>query len=692
MAGAAEIQQWIANNQDKAGTPDFVTMTDELNKLTGPASDPDQAYTDVGIPIGSSPNATPTDPYSAGNTTRRVVAGAATGLPDVAIAVGNAGVRASKSMPFNLGMAGVRPEDNQEAPYLGPKLNAVMGGQELPADASTKRRLLEGGGSALLGGGLSAVRAAIQNAPTLMRSIIPALTATNRAVVAPTVTSHYGGEYGGKFADSMGFDKETGALIGSLLGGSATAVPGVIQNARHASYAGQGKPDAAAIAEASRRQGIDPTAGMLGNVDIQGRERALSGQIGAMDYINNRRQGAIDQMNTALDRITTERGAVTHEPTEASVGQAVTEASRNAADDLRLRSEADQQRLADMVGRDTPVPVQGVYEAGWDAMPSQSVPGRQALDFRLNDQLTPLLNRDVADGPPNMPLAAPYEPFRNYRTDLGKSIDTAQGGRMPPTSQLYAPATEAMRGVAEQQGVPRQDFDNIQGRTRQVEQTGGDFEWLDKLANREPGSAFNYLEAGARNPDRLGMLEATQRPEVPGIMGDYLRMIQQSTLGRNGARGPINFAESVSAPRMDPAALDVIAGPQVGDVRDVATAARAINYPTSQTGLTRSTGPTANRAAGVITGSEVGSGIGSAIGNLLGIEGNGAATAGRIAGALGNIPIAAIRARLLEGPTAINALGGGAAPPVMSMGDLVAALNAANAGRQQGGPRRGLSR
>jgi hypothetical protein len=127
---------------------------------------------------------------------------------------------------------------------------------------------------------------------------------------------------------------------------------------------------------------------------------------------------------------------------------------------------------------------------------------------------------------------------------------------------------------------------------------------------------------------------------------------------------------------MHPTALDAIAGAQRPDVMDVATLARSLDYPPSQTGLTRSLGGQGEGLGRMLMGSEALGHLGAATGIP------GGSTLGRVAG-LGLMPaLRYLRAQALEGPSAINALSGGAPPAGPSMAGLIAAINAANATQQ----------
>lgn len=692
------LAQWIIGNQDKAGTPEYVSKADQYRQLrsaqkasSAPAAapaapaapaGPEQAYTDIGVPIGSSPNPTPTDPYSAGNTARRVVTGAATGLPDIAIALGNAGVRAGGG-GGGFGMYGVEPGSVKEAPYLGPMVNKMLGGQELPKDASTTRQLLEGGASALIGGGANAVRSAIQAAPTVARSVIPAITTLSKTVAAPTVASHYGGQVGGWVGEKAG-DRETGALLGSLLGGvgggSASDVPRAYTDWR---YRGQGKPNAPEIAAQAARQGVPTTAGMLGNENIQMQERALANRPGAMAYINDRRTSAREAIASALDRIAAARGSTNPTPTSGTIGYDVTQVAGQGRDQLAAQSSRGQEQLQTRIGPRTDTDVSGIL-AAMESIRNRTDPGTAAPIDARTDTLRQMLPRDPEGNVTSTNV--PYERVKDWRTNLrerSQNYDPVPGRY---SGEIYDATTGAMRDAGTSQGVPPGFFDRVQGRTRAAMGPGGPHEQLDKVANSEPSTAFNFLRGGEQNPQRLRMLEATGNPMLDSVFGDYLRRLGNNTIGTAGARGPANLATSIE--RMHPEALDVIGGRQAPDIRDVAGLARSFDYPTSQTGLGRTVGPIAGGAARTITGSEIGSALGHASGIPYASE------VGRIAGAYLQSPISNMRARIQQSGAARNALAGGARPQIApTISDLVTALNAAQASQQQQrGPSNGIPR
>jgi hypothetical protein len=424
MATAEQIQGWLARNADKAGTPDFVTMTDELSKLSSTPTAPvtaapaePYAYTDQGVPIGSGTGGgAGGNPNGAFATTGRVISGAATGIPDLVSGIANAAGRAA-GPGGSFGMYGVPAgEQTREIPYLGQTVNRTMGVPEMDPKADLTRRLLEGGGSALLGGGLNSILSNMSKAsPAMVSQLWQAAKTLTTNVAAPTAASEFGGQGGEALAEYLKLDPQTGALLGSLLGGGITgAVPGAYDRYSHNWYADRAKPNAPEIAAAMERMGGEATPGQLGNNAIQQLERTLGSSTGAKQYIDERRQSAYDTMGDALNRAADARGRVNDpsappvaytgtpgmnqdvgptrpidtgpvraagEPltpnvatplpggtsdivTPGTIGDKLKIITRDSAEGLRQGGEEAQARLMDRVGSQTPVLLRPLQDAG----------------------------------------------------------------------------------------------------------------------------------------------------------------------------------------------------------------------------------------------------------------------------------------------------------------------------------------
>jgi hypothetical protein len=676
MATAEQIKGWLDKNQDKAGTTDFVTMTEEYRKLTGGGTAPaeSQAYTDQGVPIGSGTGAgAGGDPYGAASTTGRIVTGAATGIPDLAIALGNAGVRAGGS-GGGFGMYGVEPGSVKEAPYIGPMMNRTLGVSELPADASTTRRLLEGGGSALLGGGANAVRTAVTAAPTVARSVLPAIMALTRSTAAPTVASHYGGQAGSYIADKLGLDPQTGGLLGSLFGGTAvSAIPGAIDRYRHNAYADMAHPDAPNIARAAAEEGVTPTAGMLGNDIIKQREKNFAGEPGASNYTSNLRRGVREDIGAVIDRAAAARGATNPTPSPGDIGYDAAQVARVGAGNYQAEASRRQQDLMDLVGPRSGTDIQGVIDAMNRVAGTTDPLTRAPIQARVN-ALRGDLPRDAQGNILSTEL--PYEVVKDARSGLRVAGEGygAVAGRHAGT--IENAMTDTMRNTAVGRGVSPDAWDRTQQHYASTMGEGGPHETLTGISNvQDPMAAYNFVRQGEQAPGNIRTLQATGLPEVNRVLGDYMRMMANNTINTANSRGPVRFADKWQG--MAEGAGDAIAGPQRPQMDNAAVLSRAYDYPPNQMGTSRMLGAKGNSTSNSVLGPAA---LGWAAEHM--VPGAGAPVAA--ATKWGVMPVINnLRARALQSPTTLNALGGGAAPGGMTMADLVAALNAVASQQQR---------
>lgn len=585
-------------------------------------------------PAAAAPAAAPQDPNSVGNILGRVGTDAVLGIPDLGIAAYNAFLASDDGR--------VRP--------LGERARSALGVAELPEDAPWYQRWGEGLGSGLLTGGVGVGRAVVKEGAKA------GLKTLGKTVVAPTI----GGDVGGQAGAAIGGEK--GAVIGGVLGGASPHAKSIGENWVQGRYVGKGAANAPEIAAAAERLGIEPTAGALGNYDIQKRENAL-----AQNYpggLNTREQARIGREMTATgEDIGAQRGGTGQGP--AAIGDDIVGATtdRLAAD--RDYSSAGQENLQRTVGDRAPVRVIDLIEEAKAAYPHLSVPGRQALEYRIA-QLTPLISQKDARG---MPIigpnsTVPYELVKQFRTELGQSFEQ---GRIPRNQELYGPTTDAMGATAERAGVPRGDFNQVQQFTRGVEGPGGLAERLGPF-DKEPGAAYNYtLEGGLKNPDRLQTF-ATETAGDPRqrVFGDYLQQKVGETLGTNSAQGPNRFAQFVEG--ADPRALGTIAGPQAPRLQDLATLARGVDVPTSQRGQGTSMGGVANDLGGKFLGSEMLGQIAASIDPSLG-------PAGRGLGWFARPALAWAQQRIMQSDAAKRGMLGQPMAHRMTIQDLIQTLN-----------------
>jgi hypothetical protein len=494
--------------------------------------------------------------------------------------------------------------------------------------------------------------------------VLDAAGSFGRNVVGSTVGSDVGGRVGGAIAG------EKGQILGSLAGGAAPSVsPSSIIQSR---YAGRGKQNAPEIAAAAERLGIEPTAGALGNLDIQARENRYAGNY-PQGLASREQQRIRAEMAGAGEDIGVQRGGTGG--SVAQVGDDIRSATTDRLQADRDYSSAGQENLQRDVGDLTPVPIYNIIQQARAAYPGLTVPGRNALTHRIVEQLYPLITQRDAHGNPVIGpnSTVPYGLLKQWRTELGQSFDQ---GRIPRNRELYGPATDAMADAASSTGIPRGEFNRVQEFTRGVEGEGG---LADRLApyDKEPQAAYNYtLEGGLNNPDRVQTFarETAGDPRQDRVFGNYLQQLAADTLGTGGAQGPRKFADIIQ--NADPRAIATIADQVAPAVRDLATVAQGVNVPTSQTGLTRATGGVANTLGGKFLGSEVLGQLAGAIDPILAMPARGI-------GYLARPSLDWINQRIMQSDAAKRGMIGAPNPRrPMSIDELVRILNIV--GQQQG--------
>lgn len=567
------------------------------------------------------------DPYSFVNTAGRIASDAVLGLPDLLVKLQNAGLNPLEPAPMRelrqraqaAGQPGLQTE-------FAPRVRSAVGVEELPEDASTTRRLSEAGMTALLGSGGGGALGALSRAGTVGEALTGAGGALLKNVAVPTATSFAGGAVGEKYGG------ETGALIGSLAGGVA---PGLARNvptrAAEAYYGRGARVDAPEIAAAAERQNVTPSAGMLGGKSVQATERRLSGQAGSQGVIANARDTAANQITQAAERAVEARRAIPAATPETADIVDVANRARTGGQDV---TGAVQTELMNRIGSRSPVDVSDIY-ANLGRIQGQTDPATYGpiatrvghlREMIMNDQLREALMRGGTPPAGVTNLTVPYEQFKDWRSKLGARLQGLDPIDSRFQGQVYDEATQAMRNAAIARGVPGPLFDRAQEITRNQYQATT---LADKIA---------------------------------------------STLGTEGAAGPRQFSRWWE--NLTPEEQTKLAGPQQGAMSDVARLAGAHNYPTSQTGLTRSLGGQLGSQVWRLISSLGGAGAGHALG-IPGGEVMGAVVGGAAPEAVANI-----RARMLQSDVARRGMTGQRTPigRAMGMDELLAALQAANIG------------
>ena len=548
------------------------------------------------------------DPYSMRSTIGRVATGIVGGIPDLAIKFQNAGLNpldyVGKGVDYMLGTE----TPTAKLPEITPLLRQATGTPDLPTDASATRGFLEGAAQVAASGGARAVGTAIQNAPTAAAAVLPAAQAAGRYVAAPVIGSTVGANLG----EMIGGEK--GQLIGSVIGGGLPSVKPSVMVERY--YGRHARPDAPNIAAAAERQGIEPTAGMLGSERIQDLERSIAGR-GTGPFPNpviNARERTLVQMREAADRAATARGAQHPSPTPGTIGENVLSTAEQTAADLRGQSRTVQGGLMGQIGPDAPVNVAGTYAALREQIGRTSPDVAAPMNARLA-ALEQMMPRDQAGRVitgANGEINVPYQRFKDWRSNLGRGTQTQEPVRAGHLDQIYGPATDAMRETAVSQGVHPAQFDAAMGVTRSLTGSGGPVKYFEGIAGKEgtagrvgglpPERAFNRV-VDEQNPAGLQRFEQHAPGALDRIAGDTLRLRSQETLGHGGTGGtgaPIEGIRGGGAAgarkfanwwdTMSPEAQRILGGNQAPAMADVAQSAGAFNYPTRQTGLTRALG------------------------------------------------------------------------------------------------------
>jgi len=675
------LVQWGVDNQHLKGTPEFEAKTQQYKALrdaTAPAAAPEEsplnpanarsALADkFGSFVKTAGEDTAANPGGVSATTGRIITGAATGVPDLGIGIYNAGARATGN-------------EGSQVDFVGPQINQALGGAPLPEGAGTARQLLEAGGSALLGGGASAVARTIAAAPSLARAAIPAVSKLFSTTIAPTLGSHFGGQGGEAAARSLGIDPETGALIGSLLGGVAPGAGGAAGSKfTDWRYRDMGRPNAPEIAAAAARENIRLPASALGNDTIRLRENSYANRLGASDFTNNIRMGARDQTGAAWDDMSTARGALDPNPSRGSLGTDAGDiAGRGAAEGNRIvsaRQDYLQQRAAPTGDIAALLDEMRRVANSTDAITARPIEARiAALESRLP--------RDPETGAITS-YETPYQHIKDSRTGTRVASEGVGGVPGRYAGQVEDAHTQFMRDAAENPAV----FDRIQQFTARMKGTNditGEqgpiprLEALNQQVTNNPETGYNFLKRGEQNPENLRLLQQTQQPDVNTLLGDYLRRMGNETINNpnQGAPGPRQLATRVE--NMNEQSRPLLFGPQEQRATDIAMLARALNAPTRQGGLGQTMGNINAGIPAALTAGEVGASIGGATGVPYG------ATTGRAVG-YGIGPLRrAIGGRLMQGDTAMNALAGGPRQGNYQISDLVAAINAASIPQKQG--------
>jgi hypothetical protein len=459
---------------------------------------------------------------SVGNTLKRGVANIVTGPLDLAAAVANHNPMSWLTNKATDALGLERPKD--VAPF-GPSIRGGLGIPEMPSDAGVGRQFIENAIPAVLtggaGAGVSALRAGAAAVPAIARSVLPMLTSTAGSMAGSAVGEKLGGE--------------GGALIGGMAGG---AVPGRIMP-RSAPM--QPKPNAAAIEADARSLNLPPTpAGVLGDAAVQARERQLSGTPGGGPVITGARNQFAEGMRNAAGDIVEQRTAIpAPTPNTAPVIQ-LAEQTRAAGGDV---GRTLQQDLMAKIGNRSNVDVIPILQE-LERLRGSTDPGTFSPLATRRNQLVQMADEarrtSTTIGPE---VNVPYERVKDWRSNLGASLEGQSPVRGRFHGETYGAVTDAMRDTA--------------------------------------------LKSGNVHPEAF---DVAQKITANQYMGNKLETALNKNIGQDKAAAARQFAEWWNT-RTPEAQAKLSGDPAIRARLDaLSRVAHEFNYPTSQTGLTQSLG------------------------------------------------------------------------------------------------------
>ena len=685
MADPEKYKAWLDSNSDKAGTPDYVKVSEAY------AQAQDTPYSDVSGPTGA--GMTPamrdeqsaTDPNSFGNIARRAVAGRLANIPDFGIALANLGSK-----------YGVFPET--KLPYISPMIVKAAGGLDMPADAPWWQRVGEG---------------MLSMSPTaFIKSPVKTLASTAGAIG--------GAEGGAALGNAIGVDPELLSIVGGVTGGHArTLVPDAGRASTAALYRNSGKDNAGAIYDAAVRTGTTPTGAMLGNQAVQRLEQVLERQPGSGPTIVAAREQARNQFTNAARGVPEAAGATMREPTD--IARATQATTGEALAGLEERNSSRQQQMQDQIGPNTPINVAAVdrtmsrlIDPTVSPLETGEHPSIQAkLDNLRAMYQPPDPTNPAVQGPPSPEVR--QAPFVNWRNNLLRSNDGAPPMTRNASTPITQDARQAYRDTAIANGVPPHQYDVTQMLSRMLNDPGGHRDTLGPLAPPErPAPAplppienpkgvtdlstvFNRLPSltdpqgmqNLRGSVNAGLGVTAGEPRINDIFASRINDLLDKTLLKReeSALGPINYADTLRKD-VDPQALSQSVGPQGAQtLQDVATLSRAFHRPTVSGGGTRSIMDVVNNTRRAATPLAAGA-LSLLLGHDPGAAAGIGATALGVSEALNRLgPIDRMRTAMLNSPSAGAAMAGRPVPYTgIDINDIRSTLKALEASTPYGPP------
>lgn len=294
-----------------------------------------------------------------------------------------------------------------------------------------------------------------------------------------------------------------GTRVGDLVSKGAKAVVGMLP--------GRGGTPSTAAADFANA-GVDPSAGAVtGNRGMQMVEKGLSNTPGGARVMQDQGQAQLDQLRAEAERIARQIGPG---GTTQEVGAVIREGAERAAQRFATRREGLDDAVANLIGRDTPVPVPNVnaaiarLEAAIAAAPATRRPQLQSA----LDELT-AVQSDAAQG------GIPFQALREARTSLGRALDDPDVSGYSPRAmaalrQAYGHISDDIFAAARQAGPDAERALAVHDRYTRFNRNVN-LPALQKIADKDlDEEAFKYAMSGAKDGgSRLFALRRNLNPD-----------------------------------------------------------------------------------------------------------------------------------------------------------------------------------
>ena len=352
--------------------------------------------------------------------------------------------------------------DKYDIPSLSGTIRSKIGIPEIPDDAGLIQRTLEGGSSALLGGGSAA------HGIKALPSLVEAARAFGGAA-AGTIASHLGGEFGG----------EAGSFFGGLLGGGGADL--ATRKVFHKAGGALGHEDAPDIQESGDALGFQPSATTLSGPMGQRILKILGALPAVGQPVEKANMNTIEALKYQRDAAASNiagPGGIPPEITPESIGQALIDGAQEAIPKVKedqSRPYGNINRIMEDQGKEVDLaPAGNAIEHAQDTKPSlvenaDMVRGllRKATEFAPGGPAYDERTRGPAPALPQPTQYVPWTVAKDARTGLAQKLRAAEmAGLGVPDNMVAAlkkSLTDGMR-VATQRAGLRNAFDKARAK------------------------------------------------------------------------------------------------------------------------------------------------------------------------------------------------------------------------------------